>query len=794
MNQGLRLTSSVTRSRNAAWLALLAGALMAASVIAVWYVINERAHQHIDLATEHSSQMNELLIRQDIDNRVSALERLARRWPTTGAAARADWEADAARYVTDMPGFQSVEWADASMHIRWIVPLAGNETQLGEEISQIESVREALVDVRETVDAVLTRPFELVRGGLGVAIFVPVTRDGQFDGVISGILHLESWLTAVIESVQSHDYHVRLLLDGQEAYRFNPDSGSIDDSRTERSEFNVHGLSGAMLITPTTSFLSAGHAESSSLVLIVGLLLSGFVAVAVYLTMVARVRSRQLHDTAVQLETLIQSLPGIAFRRTSDPGFLMEFVSEGCRKLTGYSHDDFETQTASWGDLVHPDDRDQVLTTLQKAADDNAVYETEYRLVAREQQVRWMWERGCAVHSERNNATVLEGFISDITDRKQTETALVESQAYSQAIVQTAADAIITIDAASRVENVNRAAEQMFGYTSAEAVGQNVSMLMPKGNQPDHGNDLAGFVSNDESAIVTSGREVMAQRKDGSSFPIYLSISEIKGRPERKFVGLIKDISDQRAAEEEARRHRENLAHVDRLNMLGEMATGIAHEINQPLTAISLFARAGGKLIGTGKEDRMPEIFDKLNQHAYRASAVIERVQNMARRRESAKEIIDCNELVQDVAKLAETEARFRDMTIEVQAENRTLPVFVDAVQVQQVALNLLRNGMEAMDSIDCRNGSSLQLQTISRDDEIEVAVTDCGAGVSDEIAETLFSPFSTTKRSGLGMGLSISRSIITAHGGRLDFHKNGAGGATFFFTLPVADQEAGDG
>ncbi len=768
---------------------------MASGVVAVWYVINERAHEHIELSTEHTAQMNELLIRQDIGNRISALERLARRWPTTGPEARADWEADAARFVGDMPGLQAIEWADASYQVQWTVPEVAIDADILADFGQIVPVADALAGIQEADHAVVTRPFEIGDSGLAIAALVPVTRDGRFDGVIGGILHLEAWLTAVIESVQSHDYDVRVLLEGQEAYRFSPDVGSINEARTERTSFELQGLSGTMLITPSSSFLSAGHAESSSLVLIAGLLLSGFAAAAVYLTILARGRSRQLHDTATQLDALIQSLPGIAFRRSTGPEFSIDFVSEGCLTLSGYSHEEFEQRQASWSALIHPEDRGAVQLTLQNATESDAVYQAEYRLKAKNGDQHWLWERGCAVHSEQSNAIVLEGFISDITDRKRTESELVDSQAFSQAIVETAADAIITIDAENRIENFNRAAQAMFGYSTEEAVGKNVSMLMPEDTRREHDNYLANYRPSDDSPAVAVGREVMAKRKDGSVFPIYLSISELAGHPERKFVGLIRDISDQRAAENEAREHRENLAHVDRLNMLGEMATGIAHEINQPLTAISLFARAGSQLIEAGNHDRMPEIFEKLNQHAYRASAVIERMQNMARRRESAKEVINCNDLIQEVAKLAEAEARFRDMTIDVDIRNDPLPVFVDTVQIQQVALNLIRNGMEAIRSCECRHGRSIRIRTTLKGaDEMEVAVVDCGDGVSEDLDESIFTPFSTTKKSGMGMGLSISRSIITAHGGRLDYFNNKQCGATFFFTLPISDEGKSSG
>jgi two-component system sensor kinase FixL len=204
-----------------------------------------------------------------------------------------------------------------------------------------------------------------------------------------------------------------------------------------------------------------------------------------------------------------------------------------------------------------------------------------------------------------------------------------------------------------------------------------------------------------------------------------------------------------------------------------------------------LFAEAGKRLFRAGNRDRLPEIFNKLSQHAQRAGAVIERMQTMARKQESAKEIVDCNALIEEAAELAEAEARIRDMTIEVVTEIDLPPAVVDTVQIQQVVLNLLRNGMEAMRSVDCRDSNSIRIQTkVCGDGDIEVSVIDTGGGVSEEVAGTLFTPFSTTKESGMGMGLSISRAIIIAHGGHLDFCNNDSGGATFFFTLPAANQE----
>ena len=457
----------------------------------------------------------------------------------------------------------------------------------------------------------------------------------------------------------------------------------------------------------------------------------------------------------------------------------------------------------------------------------------------------------------------------------------------------------------------------MFGYEGAELLGENVHVLMQEPYRSEHSAYIQRYIETGEAKVIGKVTEVTAQRKDGSTFPIQLAASDVSLDGERCFAGIIRDISDQKAAEEsqkaierrfravfdqrlqlvgilskegvvleanqksldfaglqrdgvlgcyfwdtqwwghsrdlqqrlrdaitsaakgasiqfeatclrvdgnmatldfslrpitnnsgqvvflvteshditeqrlaeeEARQHRERIAHVSRLSTLGEMAAGIAHEINQPLTAISLFAQAGKRLVDAGDLAKMDDVFDKLNEHALRASAVIERMQAMARQGESVKEVADCNAVIESAVKLAESEARIHDIQVEFEMAEDLPPVFVDAVQVQQVALNLLRNGMEAMVAAESE-GRSVNIRTRVRDEgDIEVAVIDTGSGVQEKNVDKLFTPFSTTKKSGMGMGLSISQAIIKAHGGQLDFHNNDTGGATFCFTLPAAN------
>lgn len=624
------------------------------------------------------------------------------------------------------------------------------------------------------------------------------------------------------------------------------------------------------------------------------------------------------------LEVLLGNLPGMVYRCDFDESRRLQFVSQGCETLTGYDNHHLLSDVAQWTRLVDEEDRPGVWAKIQSAVSAGSAYEIQYQIRTRDGSRKWIWERGCGLRDNHGHVRAIEGFVSDATALRESEAALARSEAYSTAIVATAAEGIITLDARGQIESFNRAAEKMFGYEASEILGEDVSVLMPEPHRREHAGYIERYLATGEGSVIGRGREVSARRKDGSVFPVYLAVSEVSLDGGRCFAGIIRDISDQKAAEnslraveqrfraifdqrrqlvgvlntqgiileanqmsldfagieraavigrkywetpwwthlpelqqrmrkaieaaaqgatvhfeatcprpgghmatldfsvrpilnksgevmflvteshditeqkraeEEARQHRDRIAHVSRLSTLGEMAAGIAHEINQPLTAISLFAQAGRRLINAGEFGKMDEVCHKLNEHALRASDVVERMQTMARQGEGAKEVVDCNELIGSAVRLAESDARIRDIEIEFQRGGSLPPVSVDGVQIQQVAINLLRNGMEAMLSADCCNSKSISIRTRLREEnEIEVAVTDCGPGVPAGRVNKLFIPFSTTKKNGMGMGLSISQAIVRAHGGRLDFYNNNTGGATFWFTLPAAEKESRNG
>ncbi len=487
-----------------------------------------------------------------------------------------------------------------------------------------------------------------------------------------------------------------------------------------------------------------------------------------------------------RLETLLKNLPGMAYRCLNLKHWPMDFVSDGCYDLCGYHRHEIESQAVLWGDFTHPDMIGEVDRNVRRAAETGKPFEVEYRIITRDGQEKWVWERGRPIDTRADGVVVLEGFITDITDRKLAEAALMRAEAYAQAIVESALDAVISVDNQGSIESFNQAASKMFGYRSAEVRGLHCRSLVAIGFYREF--DRYFQRSRDPANPPSSSLEINGCDKNDREFPIVLSMRAILDLEEKKHVILIRDLTEQRRAEKQVREQRDMLAHVDRLNTLGEMAAGIAHEINQPLTAISMYAQSGLRFLRRQEPQlqRLEDALDKLSQQAHRAGAVIERMQEMTRPHQSHREVVAADQLLRVIHDLGEVEAQIRNFII-VQRIDEDLPrVNCDPIQIQQVILNLLRNGMESMRANHCKAGSKIVLQARATPSQVRISIIDEGIGVSRKLEKQLFQPFATTKASGMGLGLSISRSIVAAHGGKIEFSNNKNGGATFSFGLPI--------
>jgi len=382
------------------------------------------------------------------------------------------------------------------------------------------------------------------------------------------------------------------------------------------------------------------------------------------------------------------------------------------------------------------------------------------------------------------------------------------------ALLDAAVDAIVLIDPRGRISRFNRAAERLFGYAAAEVLGHNVSLLMPQPYHGEHDGYLERYSATGRPRIIGIGREVVAQRKDGSTFPIDLSVGEFRRPPserdpsadregEHGFVGILRDITARKAQEQrlrdaaeelrqafgEAEDLRARLTHAGRLGTLGEMVSGIAHEVNQPLTAIANYASACKRLLlsGRAQPEEIAEVLDKISTQAERAGQVIRGLRKLARREERASDRLDINQLAGEVARMVDFEFRNAGWQLRQSLAADLPPVSGDGVQVQQVVLNLLRNAVEAM-SEAASHGDTVDLRTQVRDGWVEITVDDCGPGIPPATAQRLFEPFFTTKPQGMGLGLSICQSIISAHGGELRHEPREGGGSRFRIRLPAGE------
>jgi two-component system sensor kinase FixL len=374
-----------------------------------------------------------------------------------------------------------------------------------------------------------------------------------------------------------------------------------------------------------------------------------------------------------------------------------------------------------------------------------------------------------------------------------------DANAKLSALLDAAVDAIIIIDHKGNIELFNAAAEGMFGYQSAEVVGNNVKMLMPDPYQSEHDQYLANYMQTNKARIIGIGREVKARKSNGEIFPIELSVGEVQESSHKQFVGIIRDITEQVKAHSDAILSRERLAHVNRLSTMGEMAAGIAHEINQPLTAVSSYAQACKNLLRRERNNateldplnkKLVDTLEKISQQAQRAAEVIRRLRAFVKKRIAQRELVYLNELIKDTIDLAKVDTRLLDHGIQLNLTTEPEPQLnIDPIQIQQVMLNLIRNAIDAMEEQPTK---SVQIQTRWLDPHfIEVVVSDTGSGVNAEHKDTLFKPFFTTKTGGMGMGLPISQSIIQSHGGILVHRPGKPKGSVFIFTLPVQSMDS---
>ncbi len=375
---------------------------------------------------------------------------------------------------------------------------------------------------------------------------------------------------------------------------------------------------------------------------------------------------------------------------------------------------------------------------------------------------------------------------------QMTRNALAQ-QAHLQSILDTVPEAMIVIDERGIMQYFSNAAERLFGYRADDAIGQNIKVLMPSPYRENHDAYLERYRRTGERRIIGIGRVVVGQRKDGSTFPMELAVGEMRSGAQRFFTGFIRDLTERQQTEARLQELQSELVHISRLTAMGEMASTLAHELNQPLSAISNYLKGSRRLL-EGESGERPEMMrdalEKAADQAMRAGQIIRRLRDFVSRGESERRVENITKLVEEASALALVGVKDRGIRVTFQFDPAVELVLADRVQIQQVLLNLIRNAMDAMEAAQARD---LAISVVPADTNlVRVSVADSGSGIEPEVAEQLFQPFVTTKRHGMGVGLSISRTIVEAHGGRIWVEPNPGGGTIFHFTL-VAVNEGDD-
>lgn len=368
------------------------------------------------------------------------------------------------------------------------------------------------------------------------------------------------------------------------------------------------------------------------------------------------------------------------------------------------------------------------------------------------------------------------------------------NEALLRLVIATAPDGVVIVEADGIIRCFNPAAERMFGYRAHDVIGRDLAVLMPAAGR----SDFTALIDPCEQPagvrILGAGREAIARRKDGSEFPIELTVGTavLDGSP--VVAGFIRDISARRRSERRIAELQDELAHVARLEAMGELASALAHELNQPLTAVSNYAQAARTVSvhgGAEAAETAAELLNKAIDQAQRAGQIIRRLRGFIARGDTERTLEDPRAVIEDAAQLGLIGTSQRGIRFALDAPEEIEPLLIDRVQIQQVVQNLVRNAVEVLDDWDGDRQIRLEL-TETADRALSVQVSDSGPGVAPELKDRLFDPFVTTKANGMGIGLSMSRTIVEAHGGRLFERGNAWGGATIGFILPRVRAEGG--
>ena len=492
---------------------------------------------------------------------------------------------------------------------------------------------------------------------------------------------------------------------------------------------------------------------------------------------------------AVELNLLIDGAHGLAIYMLDPAGRVMIW-NRGAERLKGWTEQEVLGKPSS---LFYP--REAVAAgkpeaDIERARAEGRFEEEDWRVRKDGSEflaaVSWT-----ALHDKDGALRGFAKIVSDITEKRSAEGQLRAHESQLRAILSTVPDAMVVIDEAGTMLSFSAAAEALFGYAELEVLGKNVRMLMPSPDRERHDSYIQRYLETGEKRIIGKGRVVSGRRADGSIFPMELYIGEAVRGNERIFTGFIRDLTERRAVEDHMATLQAELIHVTRVSAMGTMASTLAHELNQPIAAVANYVEAVRDQMEQPQQSEWPMMREALQEaasEALRAGQIVRRLREFVSRGEVEKTIESLPELVQEASALGLAGAREMGIDVQFDIDPLASPVLVDRVQIQQVLINLVRNACEAMAD------SAVKQLTIAtraaKDDLVEVIVSDTGCGIAPGVARQLFTAFVSTKPNGMGLGLSICRTIVEVNGGKIWMESRKGKGTDFHFTLIRAQAE----
>jgi two-component system sensor kinase FixL len=503
-------------------------------------------------------------------------------------------------------------------------------------------------------------------------------------------------------------------------------------------------------------------------------------------------RSELAEDLAEELNLLIDGARDYSIYML-DPQARVTIWNRGAERLTGWSESEVIGQSV---DVFYPSDAvasGRHAEDLKRAIADGSLETEDWRL--RKDGSEFLAQVSTTpLYDEHGTLRGFAKIVRDITGQRALEQELRSNEAHLRSILSTVPDAMIVIDERGIILSFSVAAEHLFGYREDDVVGSNVSRLMPSPDRERHDGYLQRYLSTGERRIIGIGRVVFGERRDGTKFPMELSVGEAGGNP-RIFTGFIRDLTERRLTEARLEELQSELIHVSRVSAMGTMASTLAHELNQPITAVANYVEGVRELLAAPDPDDVPmirEALDDAAKEAMRAGHIVRRLRDFVARGDLETRLENLTILINEAAVLGLMGSSEKGISVAFDLDADASPVLVDKVQIQQVLINLMRNAVEAMSATEARR---LVISSMREEPGLaRVSIADTGPGIAPEVAKDLFTAFVSTKADGMGMGLSICRTIVEANGGQIWAEPRLGGGTIFHFTLirPEAEQKDG--